>query len=99
MPLAARALEITVSDAPDLSGRVGAALMAIEEFLDEDAVHHGPGAVAAVAAAGASAAAADPRDGPGRGAPRTVGLLRFGNRRRGGLDLVVTPTYVPAATD
>ena len=36
MPLAARALEITVSDAPDLSGRVGAALMAIEEFLDED---------------------------------------------------------------
>jgi predicted NBD/HSP70 family sugar kinase len=39
MPLAARALEITVSDAPDLSGRVGAALMAVEEFLDEDAVH------------------------------------------------------------
>ncbi|MGY1711426.1 ROK family protein [Geodermatophilus sp. SYSU D00758] len=39
MPLAARALEITVSDAPDLSGRVGAALMAIEEFLGEDAVH------------------------------------------------------------
>ena len=38
MPLAARALEITVSDAPDLSGRVGAALMAIEEFLDEDSV-------------------------------------------------------------
>ncbi|WRL67085.1 ROK family protein [Blastococcus brunescens] len=38
MPLAARALEITVSDAPDLSGRVGAALMAIEEYLDEDSV-------------------------------------------------------------
>lgn len=38
MPLAARALEITVSDAPDLSGRVGAARMAIEEFLDEDSV-------------------------------------------------------------
>jgi predicted NBD/HSP70 family sugar kinase len=38
MPLAARALEITVSDAPDMSGRVGAALMAIEEFLDEDSV-------------------------------------------------------------
>jgi predicted NBD/HSP70 family sugar kinase len=38
MPLAARALEITVSDAPDLSGRVGAALMAVEEFLDEDSV-------------------------------------------------------------
>jgi hypothetical protein len=39
MPLAARSLEITVSDAPDLSGRVGAALMAIEGFLDEDSVH------------------------------------------------------------
>jgi predicted NBD/HSP70 family sugar kinase len=39
MPLAARALEITVSDAPDLSGRVGAALMAIEGYLDEDSVH------------------------------------------------------------
>ncbi|SDC79953.1 Sugar kinase of the NBD/HSP70 family, may contain an N-terminal HTH domain [Geodermatophilus telluris] len=39
MPLAARALEITVSDAPDLSGRVGAALMAIEGWLDEDSVH------------------------------------------------------------
>jgi predicted NBD/HSP70 family sugar kinase len=39
MPLAARALEITVSDAPDLSGRVGAALMAIEQYLDEDSVH------------------------------------------------------------
>ena len=38
MPLAARTLEITVSDAPELSGRVGAALMAIEEFLDEDSV-------------------------------------------------------------
>ena len=34
-----RALEITVSDAPDLSGRVGAALMAIEEFFDEDSVY------------------------------------------------------------
>ncbi len=39
MPLAARALEITVSDAPDLSGRIGAALMAVEGFLDEDSVH------------------------------------------------------------
>jgi hypothetical protein len=39
MPLAARALEISVSEAPDLSGRVGAALMAIEELLDEDGVH------------------------------------------------------------
>jgi predicted NBD/HSP70 family sugar kinase len=39
LPLAARALEITVSDAPDLSGRVGAALMAIEGYLDEDSVH------------------------------------------------------------
>ncbi|UOY01713.1 ROK family protein [Blastococcus sp. PRF04-17] len=38
MPLAARSLEITVSDAPDLSGRLGAALMAIEGFLAEDAV-------------------------------------------------------------
>ena len=38
MPLAARALDITVSDAPDLSGRLGAALMAIEGFLDEDSV-------------------------------------------------------------
>ena len=38
LPLAARALEITVSDAPELSGRVGAALMAIEGFLDEDSV-------------------------------------------------------------
>ena len=38
MPLAARSLEITVSDAPDLSGRRGAALMAIEGFLAEDAV-------------------------------------------------------------
>ena len=27
-----------MSDAPDMSGRVGAALMAIEEFLDEDSV-------------------------------------------------------------
>ena len=44
MPLAARALEITVSDAPDLSGRVGAALMAIEGFLDEDSVHEAIGA-------------------------------------------------------
>jgi predicted NBD/HSP70 family sugar kinase len=39
MPLAARSLEISVSDAPEMSGRVGAALMAIEGFLDEDAVH------------------------------------------------------------
>ncbi|MGY1856963.1 ROK family protein [Modestobacter sp. SYSU DS0290] len=39
LPLAARALEITVSDAPDLSGRLGAALMAIEGFLDEDSVY------------------------------------------------------------
>ncbi|MGY1673710.1 ROK family protein [Geodermatophilus sp. SYSU D00710] len=39
MPLAARALEITVSEAPDLSGRIGAALMAIEGYLDEDSVH------------------------------------------------------------
>ena len=38
MPLAARSLEITVSDAPDLSGRIGAALMAIEGFLDEESV-------------------------------------------------------------
>ncbi|HEV7188400.1 MAG TPA: ROK family protein [Blastococcus sp.] len=38
LPLAARSLEITVSDAPDLSGRVGAALMAIEELLGEDSV-------------------------------------------------------------
>ena len=47
MPLAARSLEITVSDAPDLSGRVGAALMAIEEFLDEDSVHQALAQVAA----------------------------------------------------
>jgi len=39
MPLAARSLEISVSDAPEMSGRVGAALMAIEGFLDEDAIH------------------------------------------------------------
>jgi hypothetical protein len=39
MPLAARSLEITVSDAPDLSGRLGAALMAIEGYLDEDTLH------------------------------------------------------------
>ncbi|MGY5883550.1 ROK family transcriptional regulator [Modestobacter lacusdianchii] len=38
LPLAARALDITVSDAPDLSGRLGAALMAIEGFLDEESV-------------------------------------------------------------
>ena len=43
MPLAARSLEITVSAAPDLSGRVGAALMAIEGFLDEDSVAPGAG--------------------------------------------------------
>ena len=45
MPLAARSLEITVSDAPDLSGRLGAALMAIEGFLDEDSVDAGPRAL------------------------------------------------------
>jgi predicted NBD/HSP70 family sugar kinase len=39
LPLAARQLKITVSDAPDRSGRLGAALMAIEGFLDEDTVH------------------------------------------------------------
>ncbi|NYJ04040.1 ROK family protein [Petropleomorpha daqingensis] len=39
MPLAARSLEISVSDAPEMSGRVGAALMAIEGYLDEDAIH------------------------------------------------------------
>jgi predicted NBD/HSP70 family sugar kinase len=39
LPLAARSLEITVSDAPDLSGRLGAALMAIEGYLDEDTLH------------------------------------------------------------
>jgi predicted NBD/HSP70 family sugar kinase len=38
LPLAARALDITVSEAPDLSGRLGAALMAIEGYLDEDSV-------------------------------------------------------------
>ena len=38
LPLAARSLEITVSEAPDLSGRMGAALMAIEGFLDEASV-------------------------------------------------------------
>jgi predicted NBD/HSP70 family sugar kinase len=38
LPLAARSLEITVSDAPEMSGRIGAALMAIEGFLDEDSV-------------------------------------------------------------
>jgi predicted NBD/HSP70 family sugar kinase len=38
MPLAARSLEITVSAAPEMSGRVGAALMAIEGFLDEESV-------------------------------------------------------------
>jgi predicted NBD/HSP70 family sugar kinase len=42
LPLAARALDISVSDAPDRSGRVGAALMAIEGFLDEDRVHQLP---------------------------------------------------------
>jgi predicted NBD/HSP70 family sugar kinase len=39
LPLAARALDISVSDAPGLSGRLGAALMAIEGYLDEDSVH------------------------------------------------------------
>jgi predicted NBD/HSP70 family sugar kinase len=38
LPLAARSLDITVSDAPDLSGRLGAALMAIEGYLDEDTI-------------------------------------------------------------
>lgn len=38
MPLAARTLDISVSDAPELSGRVGAALMAIEGYLDDDSV-------------------------------------------------------------
>jgi predicted NBD/HSP70 family sugar kinase len=38
MPLAARSLEITVSAAPELSGRLGAALMAIDGFLAEDAI-------------------------------------------------------------
>jgi len=39
LPLAARALDISVSAAPDLSGRLGAALMAIEGFLDEDSAY------------------------------------------------------------
>jgi predicted NBD/HSP70 family sugar kinase len=39
LPLAARALDISVSAAPALSGRLGAALMAIEGHLDEDSVH------------------------------------------------------------
>ena len=39
LPLAARALDITVSHRPELSGRLGAALMAIEGYLDEDSVH------------------------------------------------------------
>ncbi|SDP68149.1 Sugar kinase of the NBD/HSP70 family, may contain an N-terminal HTH domain [Klenkia soli] len=38
MPLAARTLDVSVSDAPELSGRVGAALMAIEGYLDDDSV-------------------------------------------------------------
>jgi predicted NBD/HSP70 family sugar kinase len=38
LPLAARSLEISVSDAPDLAGRIGAALMAVEGYLDEDAI-------------------------------------------------------------
>ena len=38
MPLVARSLEIMVSDAPEMSGRLGAALMAIEGFLDEESV-------------------------------------------------------------
>ncbi|MEU2350977.1 ROK family transcriptional regulator [Modestobacter sp. NPDC049651] len=42
MPLAARALDISVSDAPDRSGRLGAALMAIEGYLDDDSVHRAP---------------------------------------------------------
>jgi predicted NBD/HSP70 family sugar kinase len=39
LPLAARALDISVSERPDLSGRLGAALMAIEGYLDDDGVH------------------------------------------------------------
>jgi predicted NBD/HSP70 family sugar kinase len=38
LPLAARSLEISVSDDPDLAGRLGAALMAVEGYLHEDAV-------------------------------------------------------------
>jgi predicted NBD/HSP70 family sugar kinase len=38
LPLAARGLQITVSDAPELSGRLGAALMAIDGYLDDDVV-------------------------------------------------------------
>jgi predicted NBD/HSP70 family sugar kinase len=38
MPLAARTLDVSVSDAPELSGRVGAALMAIEGYLDDESV-------------------------------------------------------------
>ena len=35
---AARTLDISVSDAPELSGRVGAALMAIEGYLDDESL-------------------------------------------------------------
>jgi predicted NBD/HSP70 family sugar kinase len=38
LPLAARSLDIRVSDAPELSGRLGAALMAIEGYLDDKSV-------------------------------------------------------------
>jgi predicted NBD/HSP70 family sugar kinase len=38
LPLAARSLEIRVSDAPALSGLLGAGLMAIEGYLDDVAV-------------------------------------------------------------
>lgn len=38
MPLAARTLVVELSAAPELSGRVGAALMAVEACLDEDGV-------------------------------------------------------------
>ena len=38
LPLAARSLDIRVSDAPELSGRLGAALMAIEGYLDDKVV-------------------------------------------------------------
>jgi predicted NBD/HSP70 family sugar kinase len=38
LPLAARSLDIRVSDAPELSGRLGAALMAIEGYLDDKTV-------------------------------------------------------------
>ena len=85
MPLAARALEITVSDAPDLSGRVGAALMAIEEFLDEDSVAPRPARVPTARAARRSGAWLRSRDrAPTCAGSRTVS--RFGNPALGDLD-------------